>query len=308
MPLVQRTTAALAEWLGPAYGLSNVSLQPDLDDIPALSTEQDALWTRLEKSTFLTSDEKRAAVGYGPKPITPTVKLFSPGQLRKPPGQPGGGRWTKPGDGGGNTGPDGSSDGTPVDGSLGDNADTPSDSPDPAAEQTPPIGDNSEKPQQIADRYSPDKSGWHQYGTGPTTVCTAEENCSSQDMADSMSRHSVPGRDPANPVIDGDRTFVRDPRATLLGEPLAPGGYVVTTILDNGLTIVNQTEPLHALYDGVVVRRAEQGSDGSWSVTTYGYGNNKIPGFNMLNEWQGPKIFDFLDQQMRSDIRQRHAK
>jgi Phage portal protein/DNase/tRNase domain of colicin-like bacteriocin len=66
LPLVQRTTAALAEWLGPAYG-ANLTLEPDLDDIPALSLEQDALWARLEKSTFLTDDEKRAAVGYGPK-------------------------------------------------------------------------------------------------------------------------------------------------------------------------------------------------------------------------------------------------
>ncbi len=160
LPLVQRTTAALGEWLAPAYGLSNVSLQPDLDDIPALSTEQDALWARLEKSTFLTDDEKRAAVGYGPKPAE---QKFNPGQIRKPPGQPGGGRWTKPGDGGGsNTGANGSSDGGTADGSLGDNTDTPSDSFDPVAEQTPPIGDNSEKPQQIADRYSPDKFGWHQ--------------------------------------------------------------------------------------------------------------------------------------------------
>ena len=141
LPLVQRTTAALAEWLGPAYG-GTLTLQPDLDDIPALSTEQDALWARLEKSTFLTSDEKRAAVGYGPKPAE---QKFNPGQIRKPPGQPGGGRWTKPGDGGSNTGPDGTGDGDPT-----DNSDAPSDSPDPAAEQTPPIGDNSEEPQDAA--------------------------------------------------------------------------------------------------------------------------------------------------------------
>ncbi len=102
LPLVQRTTAALAEWLGPAYGLSNLALQPDLDDIPALSSEQDSLWARLEKSTFLTDDEKRAAVGYGPKPVVASDK-FNPGQLRAPSGQLNGGRWTKPGDGGSRT-------------------------------------------------------------------------------------------------------------------------------------------------------------------------------------------------------------
>ena len=68
LPLVQRTTAAPAEWLAPASGLSILALQPDLDDIPALASEREALWSRLEKSTFLTDDEKRAAVGYGPKP------------------------------------------------------------------------------------------------------------------------------------------------------------------------------------------------------------------------------------------------
>jgi phage portal protein BeeE len=39
--------------------------RPDLDAIEALSIEREALWARLEKATFLTPDEKRAAVGYG---------------------------------------------------------------------------------------------------------------------------------------------------------------------------------------------------------------------------------------------------
>ena len=42
LPLVNRTAKALSAWLAPAYG------------------------ARLEKATFLTVDEKRAAVGYGP--------------------------------------------------------------------------------------------------------------------------------------------------------------------------------------------------------------------------------------------------
>ena len=40
--------------------------RPDLDAIEALSTEREALWTRIDKATFLTPDEKRAAVGCGP--------------------------------------------------------------------------------------------------------------------------------------------------------------------------------------------------------------------------------------------------
>ena len=31
-----------------------------------VSVEREALWARLEKATFLTADEKRSAVGYGP--------------------------------------------------------------------------------------------------------------------------------------------------------------------------------------------------------------------------------------------------
>ena len=43
-----------------------LELRPDLDAIEALSTEREALWTRINAATFLTPDEKRAAVGYGP--------------------------------------------------------------------------------------------------------------------------------------------------------------------------------------------------------------------------------------------------
>ena len=63
LPLVQRTAAALSEWLGDGAFV----FKPDLDNLDALSSERDAQWTRLEKTSFLTDDEKRAAIGYGPK-------------------------------------------------------------------------------------------------------------------------------------------------------------------------------------------------------------------------------------------------
>jgi phage portal protein BeeE len=37
----------------------------DLDQVEALSADRDALWARVDKASFLTSSEKRAAVGYG---------------------------------------------------------------------------------------------------------------------------------------------------------------------------------------------------------------------------------------------------
>jgi HK97 family phage portal protein len=65
LPLVNRTAKALVGWLGPAYG-GDLSLSPDLDAIEALSAEREALWSRIDKASFLTRDEKRSAVGYGP--------------------------------------------------------------------------------------------------------------------------------------------------------------------------------------------------------------------------------------------------
>ena len=38
----------------------------DADQVEGLSSERDALWARVGAAEFLTDDEKRAAVGYGP--------------------------------------------------------------------------------------------------------------------------------------------------------------------------------------------------------------------------------------------------
>ncbi len=76
LPLVNRTAKALSQWLAPAFvgvrtsGSDTITppleLRPDLDAIEALSTEREALWSRIDKATFLTPNEKRSAVGYGP--------------------------------------------------------------------------------------------------------------------------------------------------------------------------------------------------------------------------------------------------
>lgn len=39
----------------------------DLDQLPVLAFEREALWTQLDKATFLTTDEKRTAAGYSAK-------------------------------------------------------------------------------------------------------------------------------------------------------------------------------------------------------------------------------------------------
>ena len=65
LPLVNRTLGSLAHWLTPSFG-EGFRLEPDLDRIEALSTERAALWQRVDAASFLSADEKRAAVGYGP--------------------------------------------------------------------------------------------------------------------------------------------------------------------------------------------------------------------------------------------------
>lgn len=65
LPLVHRSAHALSAWLTPAFG-SPMRLKPDLDQVEALWTEREALWARVRDADFLTTNEKRAAVGYGP--------------------------------------------------------------------------------------------------------------------------------------------------------------------------------------------------------------------------------------------------
>ncbi len=64
--LVGRTAGAIGGWLGPAVG-DALRLTFDADRVEALSSERDGLWRRLEGASFLSDDEKRAAVGYSPR-------------------------------------------------------------------------------------------------------------------------------------------------------------------------------------------------------------------------------------------------
>ncbi|MEM8790796.1 MAG: phage portal protein [Pseudomonadota bacterium] len=66
LPLVKKTANAIAGWIGEATG-AKISLEPDLDAIPALSSEREALWNRVSNADFLSDDEKRALLGLGPR-------------------------------------------------------------------------------------------------------------------------------------------------------------------------------------------------------------------------------------------------
>ena len=68
LPLAQRVGCALTQWLGPVFGASggSLKLEVDTDGIEALSGDRAALWQRVTAAPFLTINEQRAAVGYGP--------------------------------------------------------------------------------------------------------------------------------------------------------------------------------------------------------------------------------------------------
>lgn len=59
-----RTERALGGWLAPAYG-DALRFVPDLDQVEALAPEREALWARMQRTSFLSDAEKREAVGYG---------------------------------------------------------------------------------------------------------------------------------------------------------------------------------------------------------------------------------------------------
>jgi HK97 family phage portal protein len=101
VPLVTRIASALGHWLGESFG-SDLRLVPDLDEVPALSFEREALWKRVGEASFLTDDEKRAATGYEPLPASSVIPSsaatllakYDPNQPRVPGGNPDGGQWT----------------------------------------------------------------------------------------------------------------------------------------------------------------------------------------------------------------------
>ena len=63
VPLVERAGRAITAWLSPKF--PGAVLRPDLDLVPALSAERDALWARLQAATFLTDQERRRMAGLG---------------------------------------------------------------------------------------------------------------------------------------------------------------------------------------------------------------------------------------------------
>ncbi len=64
LPMMDKMMSSLNFWLTPYFG-DDLRLDYDLDAIPALSYDRQALWQRVGAADFLTLNEKRAAVGLG---------------------------------------------------------------------------------------------------------------------------------------------------------------------------------------------------------------------------------------------------
>jgi HK97 family phage portal protein len=65
LPLAGRIACALTHWLAPVFG-EGLMLAADIDRIEALNPDRAALWDRVSKAPFLSTNEKRLATGYGP--------------------------------------------------------------------------------------------------------------------------------------------------------------------------------------------------------------------------------------------------
>ena len=66
LPLASKLFAALKEGLDPWFPEAELSI--DLDRVPALSEDRERLWKQLSEADFLTNDEKRELLGFGPRP------------------------------------------------------------------------------------------------------------------------------------------------------------------------------------------------------------------------------------------------
>jgi len=62
LPLVNKTAAGIGLWLSGCFD-EDVSVTPNLDAVPALSVEREALWARLEAASFMSVAEKREMAG-----------------------------------------------------------------------------------------------------------------------------------------------------------------------------------------------------------------------------------------------------
>ena len=80
IPLLKRIQGDFSNWLLGSYDAQkkpSTGFHFDPESIPALRVRRDSLWERLAQADFLTPNEKRNALGYGPLEKTSTVPQSS---------------------------------------------------------------------------------------------------------------------------------------------------------------------------------------------------------------------------------------
>ena len=77
VPLAEKAAKSLTNWLKPSFG-PDLKIKVKLDDIVALSQEQEHFWKRIAMAEFLTTDEKRALLGYPPLDAQTTGNKAAP--------------------------------------------------------------------------------------------------------------------------------------------------------------------------------------------------------------------------------------
>ncbi len=72
LPLVQDMAAHFEAWLAPRFG-RGITIRPDPDRISALAPRREKLHAMLEGASYMSEDEKRAAAGLPPRPLSSGV-------------------------------------------------------------------------------------------------------------------------------------------------------------------------------------------------------------------------------------------
>lgn len=78
VPLMQQFVAELNRWLVPLFS-DDLRLGVDMDEIHPLTARRDQMWEKIGKADYLTLNEKREALGYGP--VTGGDELMANGSL-----------------------------------------------------------------------------------------------------------------------------------------------------------------------------------------------------------------------------------
>ena len=66
LPLARRLAEHLSMWLAPAWEAEDLHLAPDTDALEVYAPDREAQFRRLNEATFMTTNEKRAALGLPP--------------------------------------------------------------------------------------------------------------------------------------------------------------------------------------------------------------------------------------------------